>query len=148
MRVLGIAALAAVTLTLAASAQTEPNIRWYKVVNDTTLDTTNATEDDPYPCAQNVSISTKCSGSVVENYQVLAQNSHRIFGCTSNHEGINVRKDHDLGSYTSDWQCLMSSAPQGMQSVTQVVTVTGQLTSCAGASISVTPSCDWSKYPR
>lgn len=148
MRVLGIAALAAVTLTLAASAQTEPNIRWYKVVNDTTLDTTNATEDDPYPCAQNVSISTKCSASVVENYQVLAQNSHRIFGCTSNHEGINVRKDHDRAVHDSDWQCLMSSAPQGMQSVTQIVTVTGTLTSCFGQSMTVTASCDWSKYPR
>ena len=149
MRVFSMVALVAVTLTLAA-AQSEPNIRWYKVVNNTTKDTTGATEDDPFPCAQGVSVSTTCSGSDASTFTMIDQNGSHSFGCTSNHAGVKVRKDQDGGTYTVNWECPLSSpsAPEGTQSVTQIVKVTGTLSSCDGRTLMFQNDCQWSKYPR
>ena len=130
MRIYHMAALAAATLALGASAKLDP-ARYYKIYNDTTV---------PAECSwATMTVSAGCSttsgfGRISPYGVTRIEGDHIVLRCPGNDPQLNVWDDYD-GAIRArvGWSC--PAAPPGVRPeqvmrVTQVVSVTGTLSSC------------------
>lgn len=125
LKQLCMAALTAVALTLAVSAQ-QDTARYYKVYNNTTVSAECA------PLADYMKVSVACSRS---STYVRVEDDPIELRCESNDQGLDLWDDYDGSVRTSvRWSC--PAAPSGVPveqvvgRVTKVVTINGTLTSC------------------
>lgn len=137
MRVFKMAFLAAVALTIAASA---PQTQQRKFVitdlttNDASMSTPRSSHIAPVPCSDDtLYVAFKCAGADDSTYQKVSGDSLDLV-CSSESSGIKWRNNFDTDyNGTIAWECSLSTVQElapNAKSSWQIVSISGQLSLC------------------